>query len=211
MRLSLSLLALALLSGCGSITLPAAVRLADGTALVGTTTASMSGGTFQVASPDKKITCSGTYDALDQSPTLTLPVACTNGLYGSAVITRSPDGMSGSGSVVVSDGTIAQVAFGNNAGAVLAPVGTSSSAAVYGNSREAASSTPTYTGNCPNADSLDSAGRRCGARSAASRPGGYNGYGSWSTSGSRSSGGSTYVRSYTRKDGTRVRGHYRRR
>lgn len=33
-----------------------------------------------------------------------------------------------------------------------------------------------YPGNCPTPDSLDIDGHRCGARSAASRPGGYTGY-----------------------------------
>lgn len=66
----------------------------------------------------------------------------------------------------------------------------------------------TYTGNCPTPESIAADGSRCGARSAASRPGGYDGYGSWSTPNYRS-GGSTYVRGHYR-NGSYVRPHYRR-
>lgn len=199
MRKLLCMAATGFLGGCGSITLPAAVQLADGTALVGTTTAAISGGRFSVASPDRALTCSGTYDAFDTSLTISVPVTCTNGLSGTAFVNRAPDGMSGRGVVSVSDGTIARVAFGNNAGAVL------TSPTVF-----AGAATRTYTGNCPTPESLDSAGRRCGARSAASKPGGYDGYGSWARrSASTSSSGSTFVRSYYRRDGTFVRSHTR--
>lgn len=242
MRLSVLAGAALLLSGCGSVTLPAAVQMADGTALVGTTTAAISGGHFTVATADQRIRCSGTYDALDQRPSISVPVTCTNGLTGNAIVTRSPDGMSGSGIVQVSDGSVARVAFGNNSGAILAaPSGPSGSFAsvatsafppspspiyartyptstLYRGGSAAASTTPhsgsssygrTYTGNCPTPESLDAAGRRCGARSAASRPGGYDGYGTWAKP-RASSGGSTYVRGHYR-NGSWVSGHYRRR
>ncbi|WP_454850507.1 hypothetical protein [Rhizobium binxianense] len=74
-----------------------------------------------------------------------------------------------------------------------------------------APSVRTYTGNCPTPESLDAAGHRCGARSAASRAGGYDGYGSWANTPSYSSGGTVNVRGYYRKDGTYVRGYTRRR
>lgn len=87
----------------------------------------------------------------------------------------------------------------------------------YATSSPNYASTPsrTYVGNCPTPDSYDAAGRRCGGRSAASRPGGYNGYGSWAptykSSYRASSGGSTFVRGYYRRNGTYVRSHTRRR
>lgn len=208
------------LVGCGSVTLPAAVKMADGTALVGTTTASISGGTFQVATADRRITCSGNYDALDTRPTISVPVTCTNGLYGSAVVTRSPDGRSGVGYAAVSDGTTATLAFGNSAGDVLQPAPTGATPLNVANASATSWPTPSpsgppyptariYTGNCPTPDSLDAAGRRCGARSAASRPGGYDGYGSWASGPSSSYGGRTYVRGHYR-NGSWVRPHYRR-
>jgi predicted secreted protein len=71
------------------------------------------------------------------------------------------------------------------------------------------SSSRAYTGNCPTPESLDAAGHRCGARSAASRPGGYSGYGTWATS--ARSYGTVNVRGYYRKNGTYVRSYSRRR
>lgn len=65
----------------------------------------------------------------------------------------------------------------------------------------------TSTGNCQYSWQTDSAGNRCGGRAASERPGG-TGY-TPSTSG-YNSGGGTYVQPYTRSDGTRVRGYYRR-
>lgn len=226
------------LTGCGSITVPAAVRTSDGTAMVGTTTAAISGGTFSVATADGRLTCSGTYDALDTSKTINVPVSCSDGRYGNASVTRQPDGRSGNGTAVLSDGTTAKLAFGNNAGSVLeaaSPQGPNDAVAELGASRDLAGTTAsasntgaattssplysaigsgnsqrTYTGNCPTPESLDAAGRRCGARSAASRPGGYDGYGSWTRVSSSSGGGRSYVRGHYR-NGRYVRGYYRRR
>lgn len=207
---SVMLLALVGLAGCGSITLPTAARFEDGTALTGTATAAVSGGTFQLSQPGGTLSCNGTYDALDTSPTITIPVTCSDGRYGSAVITRARDGMSGTGSFITSDGKRGVVAFGNNAGTIL-----NSSYPSYAAASPSYSSSRVYTGNCPTPDSLDAAGRRCGARSAASRAGGYDGYGSWAPSYNRSyssyGGGSTFVRGYYRRNGTYVRSHYRRR
>ncbi len=120
MMRSVMLLTLVGLAGCGSITLPTAARFEDGTALTGTATASISGGTFQLSQPGGTLSCNGTYDALDTSPTITIPVTCSDGRYGSAVITRARDGMSGTGSFTTSDGKRGVVAFGNNAGLILA-------------------------------------------------------------------------------------------
>ncbi len=106
-------------SGCGTITLPTAAKLDDGTTLTGTATAAVSGGTFQLTQPGGSLSCSGTYNALDTSPTITIPVTCNDGRYGSAVITRARDGMSGSGYVTTSDGKRGVVAFGNNAELVI--------------------------------------------------------------------------------------------
>ncbi|TAV44985.1 hypothetical protein [Rhizobium leguminosarum] len=218
------------LSACGSITLPAAVKMNDGQALIGTATAAVSGGTFQVATPKGDVTCSGNYDALDTRPVISAPVRCSDGRYGTITILRAPDGMSGNGSVMLADGTQGSVAFGGEAASVLSvpaafppapsPTPTLVSAdpsptGLY----DAASTTPSYpmgsagriyTGNCPTPESLDAAGHRCGARSAASRPGGYDGYSAWAKP-SYSGGGSVHVNGYLRKNGTYVRGYTRRR
>ncbi len=214
-----------LLCSCGSITLPAAVKMTNGEVLTGTTTASVEGGSFQVATPNGNIVCRGNYDAFDTRPTISAPVACSDGRYGTITVTRAPSGRSGVGTVSLVDGASGSVAFGSGAGDVLtgSRPGPGSYAGVYpayagdtypprpaSSSSHGSYSSGVYTGNCPTPESLDAAGRRCGARSAASRPGGYNGYGSWAST-SYGGGGSTYVRGYFRKNGTYVRPHYRRR
>lgn len=220
-RLLVPLGTLCLLSSCGSITLPAAVRMENGEALTGTTTASNSGGTFQVTSATSKLSCSGNYDPYDTAPVISVPVRCSDGRYGTVTVLRSNEGRSGVGTVSLADGSTGKVAFGSSAAAVLhtSPSPAMSSlasehSAIYGASSNepspgyasTSSSSSIYSGNCPTPDSYDAAGRRCGARSAASRPGGA---GSWASS--SYGGGSTYVRGYFRKNGTYVRGHTRRR
>lgn len=247
MRNLLWLCALLPLAACGSFTTPAAVRFADGTTMIGSTTAAVSGGHFEVATANQSTKCSGTYDALDQSPTIIVPVTCSDGRYGRATVTRAPDGLSGRGFVETSDGQTGQVAFGNNAGLILqaptpepsvaanafpsAAAGTlyppppaqriaSASPPSYSaigaasfparpSSGTVSTSSRVYTGNCPTPDSYDAAGKRCGARSASSRAGGYSGYGSYSTSRRPSYGGTTYVRGHYRS-GRWVSGHTRR-
>ncbi len=225
LRLFAAALPLALCS-CGSITVPAAVRMSSGEVLTGTTTASVEGGRFQVATPTGTVVCRGNYDAFDTRPTISAPVSCSDGRYGTITVTRAPDGRSGAGSVRLADGTSGSVAFGSEAGDVLTGggFGQGSYASLYpadtANTYPPAPASPSrygsyspsrvYTGNCPTPESIDAAGRRCGARSAASRPGGYDGYGSWART-SYGGGGSTYVRGYFRKNGTYVRPHYRRR
>lgn len=229
-----------LLASCGSLTVPAAVKMDNGEALIGTTTAAVSGGTFTVNNPSGAVGCSGTYDPLDTRPVLSTPFRCSDGRYGTITVLRSPDGRGGSGTVALADGGRGRVAFGDQAARVLqeqrvgrlestspgsadsiamsaasaASVSTSDSpvtaaaSTTYLPSYGATSSGRVYTGNCPTPESLDAAGRRCGARSAASRPGGYDGYSSWAAP--RYSGGSTYVRGHFR-NGHYVRGYYRRR
>jgi hypothetical protein len=192
------------LSGCGSITLPAAVKMSGGETLIGTTTAATSGGSFQVSNATGTLKCSGTYDPFDTSPVITAPVSCDDGRYGTITVTRAPNGMSGTGTVNLADGSSGNLAFGRTAASVVSSQSIATTSLGIGGytSRQ-------YTGNCPTPESIDAAGKRCGARSAASRPGGYDGYGSWSSP--SYGGGSVYVRGYYRRNGTYVRSHYRRR
>lgn len=150
------------LSACGSITLPAAVKLDSGEALVGTTTAAVSGGTFQVANPTASTTCTGNYDALDTRPVIAAPFTCTDGRYGTVTVYRSPNGMDGTGLVNLADGNTGRVAFGRSAARVL----TEPSVALINATAAAAVSVPsvTGTGNCPTPGSIAADGKRCGAR-----------------------------------------------
>ena len=76
----------------------------------GTATAALSGGTFQVT--DGKVTCAGSYDSLDLSTTITMPVHCSDGRKGIVTATRDNSGQSGSGRIRMSDGKEADFIFG---------------------------------------------------------------------------------------------------
>lgn len=63
---------------------------------------------------DGKVTCAGTYNALNQSQTITIPVTCNDGRTGIATATRD-SAMSGGGTVTLSDGTVGRFIFGEAA------------------------------------------------------------------------------------------------
>lgn len=100
-----------LLGGC-AITKPVAVVSKDGV-MRGTATSSLSGGTFRVSNTTK--VCSGSYDSLDSSPTITMIVQCDDGKKGFAIVTRDRSGLSGHGRVRMNDGTEADLIFGDAA------------------------------------------------------------------------------------------------
>lgn len=69
-------------------------------------------GTFWVQTPGGA-RCTGEYQVRDPNPALVLAGKCTNGKHGQIVVTRTPDLMSGSAIVKLSDGTRGQFVFGN--------------------------------------------------------------------------------------------------
>jgi hypothetical protein len=85
----------------------------------GTSTASLSGGSFQVAGRfhGRETKCSGSYNALDTSVTISMPVLCDNGQKGIVIATRDASGTSGSGRVRMQDGNDADFMFGRAASA----------------------------------------------------------------------------------------------
>jgi hypothetical protein len=97
------------LAGC-SVTQPLAVITKNGQILRGTTTADLSGGSFQAS--DGKLTCSGSYDPTTGSITLNVKVTCNDGRTGIAMVTRERGLQSGSGRVRLSDGSEADLVFG---------------------------------------------------------------------------------------------------
>jgi hypothetical protein len=99
-------------AGC-SVTLPVVVIGKDGKILRGTTTASLSGGSFNVT--DGSLSCGGDYDALDTSPTISIPVLCSDGRRGIVIATRDNNGLSGAGTVRLTDGSEATFMFGRAA------------------------------------------------------------------------------------------------
>lgn len=103
------------LAGC-AITEPVAVvsKGIPGGIMRGTTTASVSGGSFRVS--NGSLTCGGDYNALDTSPTISIPVLCSDGRKGIVTATRDSSGMSGGGHFTLNDGTTGDFMFGSAAG-----------------------------------------------------------------------------------------------
>jgi len=96
-----------------SVTEPVVVIGQNGQILRGTTTAAVTGGSFTVS--DGKLTCAGTYDAWDMSTTISMPVTCSDGRRGIIIATRDNSGISGSGTVRLTDGSTATFLFGSAA------------------------------------------------------------------------------------------------
>lgn len=99
------------LAGCGSITVPASGVDSKGVSYSGSTTASMSGGTFSVTGTDG-VVCSGTYDPFNRSKRIEAKTTCTNGRKGTIYVVRNSDGMGGKGDAEFDDGTTGKFVFG---------------------------------------------------------------------------------------------------
>lgn len=108
----LALLTVFLLSAC-TTTVPVAVIAPKGRVLTGTATASLNGSYFQVS--DGRLTCSGSYDGLNSSGTITMPVHCSDGRKGFVTAIREESMTDGYGKVVLSDGTTGDFVFGKAA------------------------------------------------------------------------------------------------
>ncbi|MGB7972740.1 MAG: hypothetical protein WCF81_00020 [Roseiarcus sp.] len=98
-------------AGC-AVTEPVAVisKGIPGGVMRGTTTASLSGGSFSVT--NGTLSCGGDYNALDQSPTISIPVLCSDGRKGIILATRDYSGTSGGGHFTLNDGTTGDFMFG---------------------------------------------------------------------------------------------------
>lgn len=113
--ISASTLIAALFSGC-AVTEPVAVisKGIPGGVMRGSATASLSGGSFNVS--NGSLSCGGDYNALDQSPTISIPLLCNDGRKGIVTATRDYSGTSGGGHFTLSDGTTGDFIFGPAAG-----------------------------------------------------------------------------------------------
>lgn len=100
------------LAGC-SITEPVVVIGKNGEILRGTATAALDGGSFNVS--NGKLSCGGSYVALDTSPTISMPVLCSDGRRGIVIATRDASGTSGAGTIRMTDGEEATFMFGRAA------------------------------------------------------------------------------------------------
>ena len=99
------------LTAC-STTIPVAVIGQDGRILRGTNHISIGEGSFSVT--DGKLTCGGSYDPLQQSETISMPVTCSDGRKGIVRAVRDTS-LSGSGTVTLNDGYKADFLFGKAA------------------------------------------------------------------------------------------------
>ncbi len=108
---AISALVSAFYSGC-STTWPVAVvsKGIPGGVMRGTAIADVSGGSFNVS--NGTLSCGGTYNALDYSPTISVPVLCNDGRKGIMTVTRDASGMSGGGHFILTDGTTGDFIFG---------------------------------------------------------------------------------------------------
>lgn len=112
-KATVAILLPALLVGCMTIQVPVTGQLADGTPMAGEAIGAWNGnGTFFVETT-RGLRCSGTYNSLSQSPTLIIPVTCSDGRTGRLLSTRQMDMLSGSAIAELSDGTKGQFVFGN--------------------------------------------------------------------------------------------------
>jgi hypothetical protein len=80
---------------------------------IGQTTARLSGQGDFTASTLDGLVCSGTYDSLDTSPSITIPATCNDGRTGTLIVARNT--MTGGGTAIgrLSDGTEARFVYGN--------------------------------------------------------------------------------------------------
>jgi hypothetical protein len=106
--------ALAALGAC-SYTVPVAVvtKEVPGGIMRGTATAALSGGSFNVS--NGMLSCGGSYDALDTSPTIMMPILCNDGRKGVVISTRENSGTSGGGHFTLNDGATGDFIFGDAA------------------------------------------------------------------------------------------------
>jgi len=103
----------AILAAC-AVTEPVVVIGQDGQTLKGTSTARMSGhGSVTVT--DGKLTCGGNYNSLSGEITINIPVLCSDGRKGFAVVTHESSGLAGHGTLKMNDGSEWRFIFGSAA------------------------------------------------------------------------------------------------
>ena len=99
-----------LLSAC-AVTEPVVIIGKDGHTLRGTVTASLTGG-GNFRATDGRVTCTGSYNSLSMSVTITMQVLCSDGRKGFVIATREANGRDGHGTVTMNDGSKWTFVFG---------------------------------------------------------------------------------------------------
>lgn len=115
MRMPIILVVMLSVAGC-DISEPVAAIGPKGQVFKGSATASVAnGGYFSVT--NGQITCAGTYDDMSPSLTVSFPVTCSNGQKGLGTSVRDANGLTGSGTIRMDDGTDWRFVFGPAANA----------------------------------------------------------------------------------------------
>jgi hypothetical protein len=103
------------LAGCAITEAVAVVSKGiPGGVMRGTTTASLSGGSFSAS--NGSLTCGGDYNDLDTCPTISIPVLCSDGCKSTITATRDYSGMSGGGTSPLTTARPGDFMFGAAAG-----------------------------------------------------------------------------------------------
>jgi clan AA aspartic protease (TIGR02281 family) len=100
------------ISAC-SITVPVAAVSKDipGGVMLGSATGSLIGGSVNFA--NSKISCDGSYDVYDESPTFAIDLRCNDGREGTVVaMGYGPDRRNGKGKFTLNDGTAGEFGYG---------------------------------------------------------------------------------------------------
>lgn len=105
-------LLIALVCASCTFSFPVVGRLSSGAAMQGTVTASTDGVGQFTASTTDGLSCSGTYDALDDANTITFPVTCSDGRKGVVIATRDNTKVKGTAIAELEDGTRGEFIFG---------------------------------------------------------------------------------------------------
>lgn len=113
LRTPAAMLFIVSLSGCGSITVPAAGLSSTGERFSGSATASVSAGTFEMTGTSGN-RCKGTYDQFSTAKRLTVTFTCSGGQTGTIDLIRDNDLKGGEGTATFSDGTTATIQYGKD-------------------------------------------------------------------------------------------------
>lgn len=114
LRLSVAAISL-LLSGCGTTSVPVTGVASHGERYKGVATGTVNSSRFTMTG-STGLRCGGNYSRFTAGPSLAIAFRCSNGTTGQIDLIRGDDMLSGAGEARFSDGTSAQMTFGNNNG-----------------------------------------------------------------------------------------------
>lgn len=115
MHRNFAVAALLVVTACASqVSLPIVGQLSTGETIQGTNLVDISSGVglFEVFTLNG-LQCSGQYNAMETTSTISIPVACNNGATGSVLATRDATSAAGTATAKLSNGVTGRFLFGN--------------------------------------------------------------------------------------------------